>query len=379
VAAENALSSALMRSPSFWSAFFWDREGETTFPFPATTWRLEVDDLRAFVLRIAKNFSRVSLSVEDAGGEPIELAWDDLAHWHPEALRWDELDAIARAVAWRDSSLPHPGVLVLLLCRFAPMTEGEDGDLGASLLQDALAAADMREETIECVWGNIDVRHAGMRWREHPGRGFVLEQNLALERASGRPLHTLRSAVPENPFPFAELQGSVNAARLTCYRRAALWQSDAVRSIAGRYVATGARDVLPELREALERARCDDPLLLRACDGGTTWPIEHLAELVPGAVPLGRAPRSPIGAGVAHVHVPFAPLGGTSVHTMIESLRRAFEREGAGRIVCSSTEYGAQGVSGVSLSVTLQGDRATALGAARQALEALGAEGASIR
>jgi hypothetical protein len=78
------------------------------------------------------------------------------------------------------------------------------------------------------------------------------------------------------------------------------------------------------------------------------------------------------------VHVPFAPLGGTSVHTMIQSLRRAFERERAGRIVSSSTEYGAQGVTGVSLSVALLGEREAAVTAAKRALDALGAEGATV-
>jgi hypothetical protein len=198
------------------------------------------------------------------------------------------------------------------------------------------------EETIEGVWGNADVRHAGMRWREHPGLGFVLEQNVELERASGRPLHTLRIAVPGTASPFAELHSLVDAARLACDLRAARWQTDAVRSIADRYVATGTRDVLPELRESLVRACCDDPVLLRACEAGTTWPLEHLTQRAPATAPLRRAPRPPIAAGVAHVHVPFAPLGATSVHTMIQSVRGAFEREGAGRIVSSSTEYGAQ-------------------------------------
>lgn len=33
---------------------------------------------------------------------PVELGWDDLAHWHPHTLRWSEADLLCRAVALAD-------------------------------------------------------------------------------------------------------------------------------------------------------------------------------------------------------------------------------------------------------------------------------------
>jgi len=50
--------------------------------------------------------SILSLRHPDAG-HPVQIAWDDQAHWHPHVLRWDELDVIA--VAWR---LESPASLI---------------------------------------------------------------------------------------------------------------------------------------------------------------------------------------------------------------------------------------------------------------------------
>jgi hypothetical protein len=51
---------------------------------------------------------------------PAEVGWDDLARWHPYALRWAELDLICRAITVRDPQLTQPGAPIALLCRFAP-------------------------------------------------------------------------------------------------------------------------------------------------------------------------------------------------------------------------------------------------------------------
>ena len=372
---------ALMQSSEFWSAYFFDNDSGTGYDFPTTTWHLRVSDRYALVLRVETDFARVWLGASTPGGsEPRALGWDDQAHWHPEALRWEELDAIARAVAFREPALAHPGLVVLLLCRFAPMTEGEDGDLGASLLEGALRAASIRAETVPGLWASVDVRHAGFRWRNDPGRGPVLEQDPILACASGRPENTLRSADPLAPFPFAEFTELVRAATETCELHAARWRTETARALADRYVATSDPGLLPVLHEALVNAGCDDVVLLGACrsnEAERTWPIEHLAT-TGQEERHSRVPQGAPGTQVARIHVPFASLGSTPVSTMIGCLREAFERECAGTIVSARTEYSDQGVTGVALSLALRGESAAARAAAIRALQSVDAVGATV-
>jgi hypothetical protein len=370
-----------MQSPEFWRAYFFEDESGTGYEFPTTTWHLRVSDGHAVVLRVERDFTRVWLGLHTpGGGEPLALGWDDQAHWHPDALRWEELDAVARAVAFREPALAHPGLVVLLLCRFAPMTEGEDGDLGASLLEGALRAASVHAETVRRLWASVDVRHAGLRWRNHPGRGPVLEQDPVLENASGRREYTLRSAHPLARFPFAEFTELIHAARATSEEHAARWRTETVRALSDRYVASGDPHFLPALHNALISAGCDDVVLLGACtlnDVEKTWPIEHVATT--GIQDHHRrVPQNVLGTPVARIHVPFAPLGSTTVSKMIGWLREAFEREHAGAIVSASTQYGGQGVTGVTLLLALRGEPAAARAAAMRALQTVDAVGATV-
>jgi hypothetical protein len=64
------------------------------------------------------------------------LGWDDQAHWHPQVLRWKELEAICRCLAVRDPRLAHPGIPLLLLYRFAQA----DADDDQSAVRTTLAA-----------------------------------------------------------------------------------------------------------------------------------------------------------------------------------------------------------------------------------------------
>jgi hypothetical protein len=371
----------LLRSPSFWSAYFWEDDGRAVFPFPATTWRLQVDEAHSLVLRIDRNFSHITLSVAVGGQSPIQVGWDDQAHWHPHALRWDELDAIGRAVAWTDARLTHPGFVVLLLSRFAPMAAGEDGDLGARLLEAALRDAGLDQKTQGYVWGGTDMRHAGFFWRIDSRCGFVPEQEPALEKASGQTLYTLRSPDPADEFPFDQLASTVRAARRTCGRLAARSRSDVLAVVAGEFLDTGDRAILDSLHEALLGAGCDDALLLGACDSrhaDALWPLEHLAADEPTVAVDRGAWRAVVRSDLTRIHVPFARLGGTSVHSMITTLEQAFARERAGRIVRATTEYRAGAVSAAVLWIEIDGDPAAALAATKRALVAVGAEGAEV-
>ncbi|MEY7971653.1 hypothetical protein AB8O38_06575 [Saccharomonospora xinjiangensis] len=77
------------------------------------------------------------------GPGPAEFAglgWDNLAHWHPYALRWPELDLICQAIAVLDPLLFHPGVPMALLCRFAAVFEDDDVDAAVATVDAAFAA-----------------------------------------------------------------------------------------------------------------------------------------------------------------------------------------------------------------------------------------------
>jgi hypothetical protein len=88
--------------------------------------------------------------VTPGSAEAAELGWDDLAHWHPYALRWSELDLICRAVAALDPELPHPGAPLALLCRFAAVFE--DDDVDAALAAVDAAYASLRPQRWDGYW-----------------------------------------------------------------------------------------------------------------------------------------------------------------------------------------------------------------------------------
>jgi hypothetical protein len=93
------------------------------------------------LLDVDTGLGRYELGVTGPGSaEWAGLGWDDLAHWHPYALRWSELDLIRRAVAVRDPLLSHPGVPMALLCRFAAVFEDDDVDAAVAGVDAAYGA-----------------------------------------------------------------------------------------------------------------------------------------------------------------------------------------------------------------------------------------------
>jgi hypothetical protein len=93
------------------------------------------------LLDVDTGLGRYELGVTGPGSaEWAGLGRDDLAHWHPYALRWSELDLIRRAVAVRDPLLSHPGVPMALLCRFAAVFEDDDVDAAVAGVDAAYGA-----------------------------------------------------------------------------------------------------------------------------------------------------------------------------------------------------------------------------------------------
>ncbi|GAA5198737.1 hypothetical protein GCM10023322_72820 [Rugosimonospora acidiphila] len=110
---------------------------------------------------------------EPLAADAAELGWDDLAHWHPYALRWSELDVICRAITALDPELPHPGATLALLCRFAAVFEDDDVP-GAVAAVDA-AYASLRPREWDGYWPRgtdwlerADFRGQNVVWQRDP-------------------------------------------------------------------------------------------------------------------------------------------------------------------------------------------------------------------
>ncbi|RKF24072.1 hypothetical protein [Micromonospora globbae] len=153
--------------------------------------------------------------------EPVELGWDDLAHWHPHALRWTELDLICRAIATRDPRLPHPGTPLALLCRFAAVFDDDDVDQAVAAVDEAYAA--LRPPQWEGYWPSgadwlerADFRGANVVWqRDEVGNLWAHQDEDARD---GEPFYSTRLGPDTGTgdgFPHAPLRAVLNAATVT--------------------------------------------------------------------------------------------------------------------------------------------------------------------
>jgi hypothetical protein len=145
-----------------------------------------------------------------------EIAWDDQAHWHPHVLRWEELDLICRAVARRDSELPHPGLPLLFLHRFAPICVGDDVDQIISLLDKAWRDTGLfTDAEIQQKIEKYDARDAGFEWHLDNTRNlWWLGQNTTNTVAS-RGLYTLRHEESASSFMHENFAEMIDAAKKT--------------------------------------------------------------------------------------------------------------------------------------------------------------------
>ncbi|MFI8523070.1 hypothetical protein ACIGB8_01395 [Promicromonospora sukumoe] len=151
--------------------------------------------------------------------EPAELGWDDLAHWHPHALRWSELDVIVRAITASNPAQWPPGAALALLCRFAAVFDDDDVDGAVAAVEQAYAG--LRPETWEGYWPRgtdwlerADFRGKGVTWQsDEAGNRWVAERDADVE-----PFYSTRLAPdPEadGGFPHGRLRAVLDAAAVT--------------------------------------------------------------------------------------------------------------------------------------------------------------------
>lgn len=252
--------TTLLQSPRFWKDFFWMTEGEphsfrSDPPYPQLAkfkLGLPICDGYGLSLSFDHNLITFSLDFIAPNEDPVNIAFDDQAHWHPHVLRWSELETICRAIALHDSELSHPGWVVLLLYRFAPICVNDDIEAITATLEAAWRRiGGLSDNDITTFIERMDARDADFRWREDESVGWVIEQDDDSRAWKG--LYTLRSADNEK-FPFTEWSQMIEAARATMAR---LTHVD--REAAERFAAGSSADEIPGLVKALRAAGHDVP------------------------------------------------------------------------------------------------------------------------
>ncbi|MEV0630911.1 hypothetical protein [Nonomuraea wenchangensis] len=180
----------------------------------------EVGDGHHAILSMDASADSYSLLVTTPGlAEPAELGWDDLAHWHPHALRWSELDLICRAIATRDPRLRHPGAPLALLCRFAAVFDDDDVDQAVADIDAAYAA--LRPAQWKGYWpcgadwlSRADFRGEHVTWqRDEAGNQWARQDDHDDE-----PFYSTRTGPDTGTadgFPHAPLRAVLGAATAT--------------------------------------------------------------------------------------------------------------------------------------------------------------------
>ena len=290
---------ALTQRPEFWSQFFFETWGEE---FP------ELDNCRlvfpvgrgyALTLDLDSSLAYFGLRLRHPGvPEPVEIAWDDQAHWHPHVLRWEELDLVCRCIALDDPSLPHPGLALALLHRFAPICTTDDDAVVHPLIAEAYrtVGAFSEPQITELVY-RYDRRQNGFAWEYAEPHGWY--PNAGDDRMSG--LYSLRH--PQNEeFPFTELNTLFATAREWLVSSVdPAWLAGSAGELARVVASTGDLSGLPVLADALQEAGCEVPTLLDPLRASTSpvrgcWVVETLLGTRPGEViakALGHTRRPP--------------------------------------------------------------------------------------
>jgi hypothetical protein len=244
--------TSLLRSPRFWRDFFWltDDSAESYSddpPYPELedfTLPLPVADGFGLSLAFDSSLITFSLGFVAPREDPVIIAWDDQAHWHPHVLRWWELETICRAIALDDGALSHPGWVVLLLHRFAPICMGDDVEAITATLESAWRqVGGFSDNEITAFIEPNDARDARFCWREIDSLGWVIEQEDELRTYKG--LYTLRSEGNEE-FPFAAWAQTIEAARTKVAQLTSV-----NREAAEKFAAEGGAGAIPGIVSAL--------------------------------------------------------------------------------------------------------------------------------
>lgn len=382
--------SSLVTRPDFWDVFFWSGEGrepevpeldQVTVSLPAGGSVLEV--------RLTVHPALQSLHVRgpDAPGGAL-LGYLDLSHTHPHTLRWDEVEAIGRAVAICDPELPHPGIPVLLLLPYAPICQDDDLDLIVGTVEAAFRSVGVSPDApvVQRALEGIDHREDGFVWSEEPALGWVLDQQ---HESPADDLCTLRTADDVaamgypghvDVFPFAAWGRFMDEA--LAVGRDAASRSQIVRPLAERCAAdptlAAAAEVAAALEAAAGAASAGLIAALRAPElASRAWALEVVTDAPPGQLvrlALGPTTRVFEPLRIFSLEVP-EDEESTHGFAVEDALRAALAPlRGAARCCGTTSTEGPDGAyvrTASSVEVTFRGDLERGLDVIRPVLRSL--------
>ncbi|GGR98456.1 hypothetical protein GCM10010169_48810 [Micromonospora fulviviridis] len=202
------------RDPAFWQTFFFDADGATRVP--NATVELSVGGDCQLVLEVQGRYDCYELGIRTPTSDGVRsIGWDDMAHWHPFALRWWELDLICRAASALDPLMPHPGPTLVLLCRFVSVQDDDDIQQITSTMHTAFES--LRPAGWVGYWPNVtdwlarrDFRGRGVSWtRDQSGNLYAVQ-----DEDSDYPFYSMRGEPTDDPagFPYEEWRSLLVAA-----------------------------------------------------------------------------------------------------------------------------------------------------------------------
>lgn len=150
-----------------------------------------------YALHLDVDGCNVDLDLQRLGGADQRLGWNDSAHWFPDVLRWEETRALCQALSNLGAEYQHPGIPLLLLALFTPVTDEDDygtilNEVAEALSVTSLFTAREIDRLAPRLLRELD---EGAQWaRASPG--YVL--------TGDPPVHTLRREGGD--FPFHDLQ-----------------------------------------------------------------------------------------------------------------------------------------------------------------------------
>lgn len=406
----------LFTQPAFWATCFLDERAlEVPDSDSGTSFEDDegVDDLVAtydfgdgYVLGVNCDITGASLELSHPGAaKPALLAWDDLVHWHPHALRWSEADLICRAIALTDPHYGYPGPLSALIGRFAPACDETDAAAAVPLHREAFARLPGLNRYQRLAYAaRSDIRAFGVHWLSDDETGWWYPDQYAWNEEGNDPfrgdpdakdypagaLYSMRHP-DESDFPFAPLDALIDRARTVC---AALlsqaWATQAdVQTAAEAFAADPTSEHRQALADALHGAGCADAAVLAALapDAGELRALV-MTELLTGAEPCSVVRRrvgsdipKPLRRYSAHAYVPVAsgaPRGGFASN-LKPHLNAALRTAGLGSTEDGPARVGRKGHDFDDLPLEIIDDWRAGLELVREVLRTAGApEGTTV-
>lgn len=285
-----------MQLPAFWARYLRGAHDGTRFGNASLA--IAVDGAPRVELHLQGDATFTALYVDglwlgrDGGDEQYPP--------YPDALRCIEVEWLARAAALVEPALVHPGPVVALLAKFAPITTDEEARHWRPTLEQAFATIGAEvPRTQYRFWDHAEVvafdrRASKFRWIPIP-RGHVLVQagktrpdaTAASLRVEGvartwgaLAVDEIVTAAPEldgRTFPHGPLAAVLVAARATC-DGALTERSDRTRVLAAQ-LARGDRDAGDVLADALDGIASEP--LVAAVRAGHRWAAEVVAGVDP--------------------------------------------------------------------------------------------------